>query len=93
MPFVPIVGIILQLGLAVVLFFYSPMAWLSAGVWIALGLVVFYAYARRRDRAYEQLVAVREAAERRKYRILACVGNPQRAGIILDAAVAVAQRL
>ena len=68
------------------------MAWLSAGIWIALGLVVFYTYARRRDRAYEQLVAVREAAEHRQYRILACVGNPQRAGIILDAAVAVAQR-
>lgn len=91
-PFVPVVGIILQLGLAVVLFFYSPTAWLSAGIWIVLGLVVFYAYARRRDRAYEQLVAVREAAESRKYRILACIGDPRRAGIILDAAVAVAQR-
>jgi amino acid transporter/nucleotide-binding universal stress UspA family protein len=91
-PYVPIVGIILQLGLAVVLFFYSPMAWLSAGIWIALGLVVFYGYARRRDRAYEQLVAVREAAEGRRYRILACIGNPKVAGIVLDAARAVAQR-
>jgi amino acid transporter/nucleotide-binding universal stress UspA family protein len=91
-PYLPILGIVLQLGLAIVLFFYSPMAWLSALAWIALGLVVYYTYARRRDRAYEQLVAVREAAQRRNYRILACVGNPQRAGIILDAAVAVAQR-
>ncbi len=91
-PFVPIVGILLQLALAVFLFFYSPMAWVSAGVWIGIGLVVFYGYSRKRDRAYEQLVAVREAADRRKYRILACVGNPQRAGIVLDAAVAVAQR-
>jgi basic amino acid/polyamine antiporter, APA family len=91
-PVVPILGIILQLGLAVVLIFYSPTAWVSAGIWIALGLVVFYTYARRRDRAYEQLVAVREAAEHRNYRILACVGNPQRAKIVLDAALAVAQR-
>ncbi len=90
-PYVPIIGIILQLGLAVVLFFYSPMAWLSAGIWIVLGLVVFYTYARRRDRAYEQLVAVRQAAERRKYRILVCVGNPSRAALVLEAALAVAQ--
>ncbi len=91
-PLVPIVGIILQLALAVFLFFYSPMAWLSAAVWIGLGLVVFYTYACRRDRSYEQMVAVREAAERREYRILACVGNPRQAGIILDAAVAVARQ-
>jgi len=91
-PYVPIIGIVLQLGLAVVLFFYSPMAWLSAGLWIGLGVVVFYGYARKRDRAYEQLVAVREAAERKEYRILACVGTPSRAELILEAAVAVARR-
>jgi amino acid transporter/nucleotide-binding universal stress UspA family protein len=91
-PFVPVLGILLQLALAVFLFFYSPMAWLTAGIWIALGLVVFYAYSRRRDRAYEQLLAVREAAEHREYRILACIGDPRRAGIILHAAAAVARR-
>ncbi len=91
-PFIPIVGILLQLGLAVFLFFYSPTAWLSAAVWIGLGLAVFYGYARRRDRSYEQLVAVREAAQRKEYRILACIGDPRRAGIILDAAVAVARQ-
>jgi amino acid transporter/nucleotide-binding universal stress UspA family protein len=91
MPFVPILGILLQLGLAVFLFFYSPLAWLSAGVWIAIGLLVFYGYARKRDRAYTQLVAVQEAAERREYRILACVGHLGRAEIILSAAASVAR--
>ena len=90
-PFVPIIGILLQLVLAVFLFFYRPMAWLSAGVWICLGLVVFYGYSRKRDRAYAQLVAVREAAERRDYRILACVGSLPRAEILLKAAGAVAR--
>lgn len=90
-PFVPIVGIILQLGLAVFLFFYSPMAWLSAAVWIGVGLVVFYTYARRRDRSYEQLVAVREAADRRKYRILVCIGNMKWGEILLQAAAAAAR--
>ncbi|HEX5398537.1 MAG TPA: amino acid permease, partial [Verrucomicrobiae bacterium] len=91
-PIVPVVGIIVQLALAVFLLFYSPMAWLSACIWIVLGLVVFYAYSRRRDRSYEQMVAVREAAEHRDYRILACIGDPRRADIILHAARAVARR-
>jgi nucleotide-binding universal stress UspA family protein len=90
-PFVPIVGIILQLGLAVFLFFYSPMAWLSAAVWIGLGLVVFYGYARRRDRSYEQMVAVREAAERREYRILVSIGYLKQGDILLHAAAATAR--
>jgi amino acid transporter/nucleotide-binding universal stress UspA family protein len=90
-PLVPLVGIALQLFLAVVLIFYSPMAWVSAGIWIGLGLGVFYAYARKRDRAYAQLVAVRAAAARRDYRLLACVGDPDRAATILQAAGAVAR--
>ncbi len=60
-------------------------------MWIGIGLVVFYGYSRKRDRAYAQLVAVREAAERREYRILACVGSLSRAEIILQAAAAVAR--
>ncbi len=91
-PLVPVIGILLQLALAVFLFFYSPMAWLSAGIWIGLGLVVFFSYSRLRDRSYEQLVAVREAAERKEYRILTCIGDPRRANIILEAAKAVARR-
>ena len=90
-PFIPIVGILLQLTLAVFLFFYSPLAWLSAGIWIGLGLLVFYGYSRKRDRAYTQLVAGQAAAERREYRILACVGSLSRAEIILNAAAAVAR--
>jgi len=90
-PFVPVLGILFQLALAIFLFFYSPMAWLSAGLWIGLGFGVFYGYSRRRDRAYSQLVAVREAAQRRDYRILACVGGISRADTILRAAAAVAR--
>jgi amino acid transporter/nucleotide-binding universal stress UspA family protein len=74
-PFVPAIGILLQLFLAGYLFFYSPMAWLSAAAWIVLGLVVYYMYARKRDQAYEHVVEMREAAQRKDYRILACLGS------------------
>lgn len=90
-PFIPIVGILLQLALAVFLFFYSPMAWVSAAVWIGLGFGVFYTYSRKRDRAFTQLVAGREAADRREYRILACVGDPSHAETTLQAAANVAR--
>ena len=90
-PVVPVIGIALQLFLAVYLFVYSPLAWLSAAVWIAIGFVVYYTYARRRDQAYEQVVGMREAAERKDYRILACVGSPSRAASILNAAGLVAR--
>ncbi len=91
-PVVPIVGILLQLFLAVYLFVYSPRAWLSAAAWIAIGLVVFYAYARRRDRAHARVVAVREATARNEYRILACISNPGHARHILELSRLLAKR-
>ena len=90
-PLVPIIGIVLQLALAVQLFTYSPKAWLSALAWIGGGLAIFYAYARKRDRAHARVAAGREAATRHKYRILACVGDPEHAQAILGAAGAIAK--
>ncbi len=90
-PFVPIIGIVLQLFLAVYLFVYSPMAWLSAAVWIVIGLVVYYTYAHKRDQAYENVLEMREAAERKDYRIIAFLDKPKRAGPILNAAGLLAQ--
>jgi amino acid transporter/nucleotide-binding universal stress UspA family protein len=90
-PLIPVLGILLQLALAGFLFFYSPQAWASAAVWIGLGLVVFYTYSRKRDRAFAQLVARREAAERREYRILTCIGHPNHAATTLQAAANVAR--
>ena len=85
-PFVPVIGILLQLFLAVYLFFYSPMAWLSAAAWIVLGLVVYYTYARKRDKAYEHVVEMREAAKRKDYRILACLLGADDAAPVLGTA-------
>jgi amino acid transporter/nucleotide-binding universal stress UspA family protein len=91
-PLVPIVGIVLQLALAVQLFTYSPRAWLAALAWIGGGLAVFYGYSRRRDRAHARVVAGREAAAQHRYRILACVGDPAHADAILGASGALAKQ-
>jgi amino acid transporter/nucleotide-binding universal stress UspA family protein len=85
-PVVPAIGILLQLALAAYLFVYSPMAWLSAATWIAIGFATFYLYARKRDRAYGQVVEMREAARRKDYRILACLKDARHAEAILGTA-------
>ncbi len=85
-PYVPAVGIVLQLFLAGYLFVYSPMAWLSAAAWIAIGFVVYFTYARKRDQAYDQVLVMREAARRKDYRILACLKNDSHAEAILGMA-------
>ena len=85
-PVIPVIGIALQLFLAVYLFFYSPLAWASAAVWIALGLMVYYGYAGKRDQAYENVVEMRHAAERKDYRIIAFLDRPARAAPILQTA-------
>jgi nucleotide-binding universal stress UspA family protein len=85
-PYVPAIGIVLQLLLAGYLFVYSPLAWLSAAVWIAIGFVVYYTYARKRDQAYEHVVEMREAARRKDYRILACLKDEEHADAILGTA-------
>jgi amino acid transporter/nucleotide-binding universal stress UspA family protein len=85
-PVVPVIGILLQLSLAAYLFVYSPMAWLSALAWIAVGFATFYLYARKRDRAYGQVLEMREAAQRKDYTILACLKDARHAEAILGTA-------
>jgi amino acid transporter/nucleotide-binding universal stress UspA family protein len=85
-PLVPIIGIALQVFLAVYQMVYSPVAWFSAAIWIAIGLVVYYAYARRRDQAYTQVVGMREAARRREYRILACLDGASQSDEVVHVA-------
>jgi amino acid transporter/nucleotide-binding universal stress UspA family protein len=90
-PVIPVIGILCQLFLAAFLFAYSPRAWFTAAAWIAVGVGVYYAYARKRDQAYARVVASREAAARREYRVLACIANPATAAPILQLAGTVAR--
>lgn len=46
MPVVPIIGVAFSLWLIT---FLTPQTWLRFGVWFAIGLVVYFAYGRRRS--------------------------------------------
>ena len=91
-PLVPIIGIILQLALAVFLFFYSPMAWLSAACGLAWG---WWFFTLTRAGVTAPMNKWCRCARRQKigntgfWPALAIRGGPK---IILNAAVAVARQ-
>ena len=47
-PVIPIIALMLQLLLALLLFEMSVLAWVSAGAWIAAGIVLYFAYSKKR---------------------------------------------
>ncbi len=47
-PLLPILGIVTNLGLAIYMFTFQPMAWYVGLAWVAIGAVVYLAYTRQR---------------------------------------------
>lgn len=96
-PYVPIIGIITKLGLAVYLFNYSPLAWYGAIAWILAGIAIFFLYSRRRVRDLEAREETRFLAERRtpvdrRYKILVPIANPENAKQLVRVASRIARR-
>ena len=90
-PWIPILALISQLALALLLFELSPAAWISAGLWIFSGIVVYFAYSKShaKKRAQKSILEYVEAEDKRKYRVMV----PIRSGGISPVLVKYAQRL
>jgi amino acid transporter/nucleotide-binding universal stress UspA family protein len=96
-PYVPIVGIITKLFLAVYLFNYSPLAWYGAIAWIGVGVGIFYLYSRGRVRSEEieqetRLITEERASADRPYQVLVPIANPDHAQRLVKIASAIARR-
>jgi len=93
-PLLPLLGVVCNLALAAVLFTYSPTAWYVTLGWIAAGLGVYYGYARHQEReaVVSRVVAERLPVERRPYRALVAVANPEHVANLMHIAGAVAQQ-
>jgi amino acid transporter/nucleotide-binding universal stress UspA family protein len=91
-PWLSILGILMLLFLAVYMFDYSPMGWAATAVWIALGLVVYKGYASKREVEYARKVKALERLERKEYRILVCLSNPESVGDLAGIGIALAKR-
>jgi amino acid transporter/nucleotide-binding universal stress UspA family protein len=96
-PYVPIVGILSKLFLAVYFFNYSPLAWFIAIGWILAGLGVFLVYSRGRILRTELAREIRVLSEERSpaerpTQILVPIANPNSAPRLVSLAATLARR-
>ncbi|MFC7156236.1 amino acid permease [Halomarina halobia] len=96
-PYVPIIGILTKLALAVYLFNYSPLAWYGAIAWILVGVGIFFLYSQGRVRETEareetRLITEERAPEDRGYQVLIPIANPNHAEQLVRVGSAVARR-
>jgi APA family basic amino acid/polyamine antiporter len=91
-PLVPGLAILTMLFLAVFLFTHYPLSWAAAGGWIGVGVVVYYAYSRKREAAFVERERWMEKIERKEYRVLAALSSPRTMRSLMEAAIALARR-
>lgn len=95
-PWVPIIGIVTKLALAVYLFNYSPTAWFGAIGWIIVGFGIFFLYSHRRIRETEieketRLVSEERAPVERAYQVLIPLAHPEHEQALIEMGSAIAR--
>lgn len=93
-PYIPLIAIVLQIGLAVWLVHKSWIAWCVAGVWILLGFVLYMFYSRTRSVEEKETISVlREIRElvTKDYQIMLPVANPENAARLMNYAGQIAR--
>ena len=93
-PVLPVIAIVLMVGIAVFMFHFSPVAWYFVVGWIGSGFLIYYVYARKRERAKRVTPVVHVEAPSRaadRYRVLVPVANPDRAEALVDLACMMAK--
>ena len=91
LPVTPILGILAMLFVAVLMFVDYPLAWLAAGGWIAVGVIFYYSYSRKRETAYQARTSWMERIERNEYRVLVSILSHQTLPSLMETGLAVAQ--
>jgi APA family basic amino acid/polyamine antiporter len=70
-PIIPIIGIFLNLGLAIYLLITEPKSWLISVVWIAIGFVIYRIYTFRKEiEHYAPIITSEGDLARKDFRIL-----------------------
>jgi amino acid transporter len=92
-PLLPVLGIVFNLGLAIYLFTFQPMAWYVGLIWVALGAVAYLAYTARTAEDEERLpvkILHEERLVPKEYTVLIPLANSEQARMlgIVGAAIA-----
>jgi amino acid transporter/nucleotide-binding universal stress UspA family protein len=92
-PWLPLLGIVFNLGLAIYQFTFQPTAWYVGLVWIALGVAVYLAYTVRSTEEESSLpvkILHEERLVPKDYKVLIPLANEEQARMlgILGAAIA-----
>jgi basic amino acid/polyamine antiporter, APA family len=70
-PVIPVIGIFLNIGLAIFLLFTQPLSWAITVVWVVIGFLVYRLYTFRKEiDHYAPIVTSEGDLERKDYRIL-----------------------
>jgi amino acid transporter/nucleotide-binding universal stress UspA family protein len=85
-PVVPILGIVLNLYLAVYQFTFQPLAWYVTGGWILLGLLLYYGYfAKQASVTLPQILEPSGPAVAAKHEtVVVPLHNPDHVEVLLD---------
>ena len=91
-PYLTILGIMLLFSLAIYMITYSPLGWLVTAAWIGIGLVIYKVYASKREIEHVHKMKALERLEKKEYRILIAVANPDTAERLSTFAIAFARK-
>jgi nucleotide-binding universal stress UspA family protein len=82
-PWLPILGILINLVLAVYQFTFQPRAWIVSLVWIAAGVLIYFSYSKNRikDQAAAHIL-LEERITHRDYTVMTPVSNPNQARLL-----------
>lgn len=92
-PVVPVLGVVLNIFLAVYQFTFQPLAWYVTGGWILVGLLLYYGYFEKQAAAVLPQVLERPAPPRIRPEgtVVVPLHNPDHVGTLLDYAAPIAK--
>lgn len=83
-PLLPVLGIIINLSLAVFQFNFLPQTWVVSLLWIVSGGVIYFSFSegRVRERAAAPIMLEESIAQKRDYNVMTAVNNPKQARLL-----------